>query len=147
MTTLPTRQLGKNGPQVTAMGIGLMSLGHAYGHAGTDEERIAYLDALYTAGETNWDDADIYGDSEDVVGKWFAKNPEKRKDIFLSTKFGYVDAMNPTVLRTDPEYVQQALKKSLKRLQTDYIDLYYMHRTDRKTPIEKTVEAMVELKK
>ena len=147
MPTLPTRQLGKDGPQVTAMGIGLMSLGHAYGHAGTDEERIAYLDALYTAGETNWDDADIYGDSEDVVGKWFAKNPEKRKDIFLSTKFGYVDAINPTVLRTDPEYVKQALEKSLKRLQTDYIDLYYMHRTDRKTPIETTVKAMVELKK
>ena len=147
MPTLPTRQLGKDGRQVTAMGAGLMSLGHAYGDAGTDEERIAYLDALYAAGEFNWDNADVYGDSEDVTGKWFAKNPEKRKDIFLTTKFGYVDAMNPTELRTDPEYVKQALEKSLKRLQTTYIDLYYMHRTDRRTPIEKTVEAMVELKK
>ena len=123
---LKTTTLGKDGPSVPAMGIGLMSMGHAYGHAGTDEERLAFLDGLYEMGETFWDDADIYGDSEEVVGKWFTANPEKRKDIFLSTKFGFVDPdpSKPMVIRSDPEYIEFALDRSLKKLKTDYVDLY-----------------------
>ena len=144
--SLPTRTLGKNGPQVIASGLGLMSLGHAYGHAGSDEDRFAFLDKAYELGETTWDCADIYGDAEDVTGKWF-KRTGKRSEIFLATKFAYVDMANPTNLRSDPEYVFQAIEKSLKRLQTDYIDLYYCHRVDGKTPIEKTVEAMAESKR
>ena len=123
-----------------------MSLGHAYGHAGDDATRLAFLDKIYALGELNWDDADIYGDSEDVVGQWFAANPEKRKDVFVSTKFGFVDISTAKV-RTDPKYVKEAIEKSLKRMQTNYVDIYYMHRVDGKTPIEKTVEAMAELKK
>jgi aryl-alcohol dehydrogenase-like predicted oxidoreductase len=70
------------------MGVGLMGLSVFYGEIPKDEERLALLDHAYAAGETFWDTADMYGDSEDLVGKWFAKNPEKRKDIFLATKFG-----------------------------------------------------------
>ena len=145
--SLPTRTLGHDGPQVTALGIGLMSLGHAYGHAGNDEERLKYLDRAYELGDTFWDSADLYGDCEDVLGKWFEKNPEKRDEIFLATKFGFLDATKPTNLRSDPEYVVEACDKSLKRMGIEMIDLYYCHRVDGKTPIEKTVEAMAELKK
>ena len=118
-----------------------------YGAPLPDEKRLALLDQLYEIGERNWDSADIYGDSEDLLGKWFAKNPDKRKDIFLATKFA--NAMGPEGRRyidSSPEYVKKACAKSLKRLGLDYIDLYYCHRLDRKTPIEKTVRAMVELK-
>ena len=148
--SLKTTTLGRNGPSVPAIGVGLMSLGHAYGHAGDDESRLKYLDELLAMGETFWDDADIYGDSEELVGKWFTANPEKRKDIFLSTKFGFVNP-DPTLpeieIRSDPEYINQAVEKSLKKLKTDYIDLYYCHRTDGKTPIEVTVRALAELQK
>ena len=146
---LKATALGKNGPSVPAMGIGLMSMGHAYGHAGTDEERLAFLDDLYAIGETFWDDADVYGDSEEVVGKWFTANPEKRKDVFLATKFGFVnpDLSQPLVIRSDPEYIDFALKSSLEKLKTDYVDLYYCHRVDGKTPIEITVRKLAELQR
>jgi aryl-alcohol dehydrogenase-like predicted oxidoreductase len=130
------------------MGIGLMSMGHAYGHAGTTEERLAFLDGLYNMGETFWDDADIYGDSEEVVGEWFKANPEKRKDIFLSTKFGFVNIhdYSKMTIRSDPEYIEEALAASLSKLKTDYVDLYYCHRVDDKTPVELTMRKLVELK-
>ena len=143
-----TTTLGASGPTVNALGIGLMSLGHAYGDAGDDETRLAFLDKLWEMGETFWDDADIYGDSEELVGKWFTLHPERRKDIFLATKFGFV-SVDPTKameIRSDPEYIREALEKSLKKLKTDYVDLYYCHRVDEKTPIEHTVKAMADLK-
>jgi len=85
--TYPTRRLGKDGPEVTALGYGLMGLSAFYGKPLPDEQRFALLDDIYELGELNWDTADIYGDSEDLVGKWLAKNPNKRKNIFLATKF------------------------------------------------------------
>ena len=145
--SLKTTTLGRNGPSVPAVGIGLMSLGHAYGHAGDDDSRLKYLDDLYAMGEIFWDNADIYGDAEELVGKWFSANPDKRKDIFLSTKFGIVDPAGNAGVRSDPEYVKEAFEKSLRKLKTDYVDLYYCHRADDKTPIEATVRAMAELQK
>lgn len=144
-----TRTLGKDGPSVPVVGFGLMSIGGVYGAAPSDEERTALLDHAHAIGERFWDTADIYADSEDAVGLWVKQNPEKRKDIFLATKFGiqFDRATYAQTLRSDPEYVKEACERSLKRLNTDYIDLYYCHRVDGKTPIEKTVEAMVELKK
>jgi len=144
MPSLPTRPLGKNGPQVSALGFGAMGLSIAYGAAGSDEERLEFLDHLFSLGETFWDSADAYGDSEDLLGKWFAKTG-KRSEIFLATKFG-IDMSAGFALRSDREYIFKAVEKSLKRLGTDCIDLYYMHRTDGKTPIEETVKAMKELK-
>ena len=146
-TKLPTRQLGKDGPQVTALGFGAMGLSAFYGTTEADEERLKFLDHVYELGETNWDSADMYADNEDLIGKWF-KRTGKRNDIFLASKFGNCVAPDGTrMVKSDPEYVKEACDRSLKRLGIDCIDLYYCHRVDGKTPIEKTVEAMVELKK
>ena len=89
----------------------------------------------------------MYGDNEELLGKWFARNPGAREKVFLATKFAICIAPDGSrTTRSDPEYVKQACEKSLKRLGVDCIDLYYCHRVDRKTPIEKTVRAMAELK-
>ena len=80
------------------------------------------------------------------MGAWF-KRTGKRDQIFLATKFAAFFGPEGMGLRSDPEYVKQACEKSLKRLGVDKIDLYYCHRVDQVTPIEKTVEAMAELKK
>jgi hypothetical protein len=147
---LPTRKLGKNGPEVVALGLGLMGISAFYGAPQPDSERFAFLDRALDLGATNWDSADIYADSEELIGKWFARTG-KRDEIFLATKFANKreGQGKETKMSVDsiPEYVKQACEKSLKRLGIKTIDLYYCHRVDRKTPIEKTVEAMVELKK
>ncbi|RFU33741.1 hypothetical protein B7463_g2591, partial [Scytalidium lignicola] len=142
--SFPTRKLGSNGPEVTAIGFGLMGLSAFYGATESDEERFKVLDHLYNTGERFWDSANVYGDSEDLIGKWFNRNPEKRKDIFLATKFGNLGG---GLAKTDPGFVKESCAKSLQRLQTDYIDLYYVHRVNPSTPIELTIQAMVELKK
>ncbi|KAL9632557.1 MAG: hypothetical protein Q9204_003735 [Flavoplaca sp. TL-2023a] len=163
MTSLPKRQLGKNGPQVSRLGFGLMGLSGAYGAVNSTEDRLKVLDRAYELGETFWDSADVrkprtvYADSEELVGEWFKRNG-KRDDIFLATKFALsFNDQGGTETHSDPEYVKAACTKSLQRLGIDYVDLYYCHsfmftktsqqRVDRKTPIEKTVEAMAELKK
>lgn len=146
--SLPTKTLGKNGPQVPSVGFGLMSIGGIYGPKGTDEERFALLDHAHEIGEHFWDTADIYFDSEEVVGKWVRKNPAKAKDIFLATKFAISMGSDGSIsLDSSPEYVKAACQRSLDKLGVSTIDLYYCHRVDGKTPIEKTIEAMVELKK
>ena len=165
---LPTRQLGKNGPQVTALGFGAMGLSGMtsidnrdrkrrrlqeahdllafYGKPEADEERFKVLDKAYEMGETNWDSADVYMDNEDLIGKWF-KRTGKRDEIFLATKFANMYKDGVMTRRSDPEYVREACEKSLKRLGVETIDLYYCHRVDTVTPVEKTVEAMAQLKK
>lgn len=86
-------------------------------------------------------------DNEDLIGKWF-KRTGKRDEIFLATKFAnYMTPDGKMEVRSDPEYVKEACAKSLKRLGIQTIDLYYCHRLNRKTPVEKTVQAMAELKK
>ena len=123
-----------------------MGLSAFYGGVGSDEDRFKVLDKAYELDQTFWDTADIYSDSEDLIGKWF-KRTGKRDDIFLATKFaGTWDGVEMAV-RSDPEYVREACEKSLKRLGVTVIDLYYCHRLDQKTPIEKTIEAMAQLKK
>ena len=104
---------------------------------------------MHSLGAVHWDDADVYGDTETLLGKWFTAHPEKRKDIFLTTKFAFAgqDENGGFIMRSDAEWVRSACKASLEKLKTEYIDLYYCHRVDGKTPIEETVKAMVELKK
>ncbi|KAK0447349.1 NADP-dependent oxidoreductase domain-containing protein, partial [Desarmillaria tabescens] len=108
----------------------------------SDEERFKILDAAYEKGCRHWDSADIYGDSELLIGKWF-KRTGKRNEIFLTSKFG----ITANGGRGDPEYVKQQCVKSLERFGVDYIDLYYQHKPDRNVPIEHTVTAMAELVK
>lgn len=144
--SLPTRTLGRNGPQVTALGFGAMGLSAHYGAPEPDEERFKVLDRAYELGERFWDSADVYMDSEDLIGKWFARTG-KRNGIFLATKFANRVLPDGTrVIRSDPAYAKEACVKSLERLGVETIDLYYCHRVDGKTPIEKTVQAMKELK-
>jgi aryl-alcohol dehydrogenase-like predicted oxidoreductase len=144
---LPTRKLGKNGPQIPALGFGLMGLSAFYGQTESDETRFKVLDRAYELGETFWDSADIYQDNEDLIGKWFARTG-KRNEIFLATKFANKSLPDGTrMVDSSPEYAREACERSLKRLGVECIDLYYCHRVDKKTPIEKTVEALAQLKK
>ncbi|EXJ92542.1 alcohol dehydrogenase [Capronia epimyces CBS 606.96] len=144
---LPTRKLGKNGPQVTALGYGTMGLSAFYGTPKPDEERYAVLDHVYKSGDLFWDTADIYGDSEDLLGRWFKRNPGARENIFLATKFAnYVDPKTgERQIHNEPDYIRKAVDKSLKRLGIDQIDLYYCHRIQADQPIEVTVKVMKEL--
>ncbi|KAJ5987248.1 Aldo/keto reductase [Penicillium sp. IBT 35674x] len=145
--TLPTRRLG-NGPLVPRLGLGLMGASGTYGNSLSEEEKLEFLDEAYKRGQRFWDTADKYGDSEDVLGKWFAANPDKRKDIFLATKFGIVNTPTPPgfTMNSTPEYCRTAIESSLNRLGLPFVDLYYVHRLDKVTPVEKTMQAMVELK-
>lgn len=79
-TKLPTRQLGKNGPQVTALGFGALGLSIFYGKPLPDEERFAILDRAVEIGQVNWDTADVYGDNETMIGEWF-KRTGKRDEV------------------------------------------------------------------
>ncbi|KAI4223053.1 MAG: hypothetical protein L6R36_005702 [Xanthoria steineri] len=147
-TRLPKRTLGRNGPQVPALGFGLMGLSSFYGVPTPDSERFALLDRAHELGCTHWDSAALYGDSEELLGKWFQRTG-KRKDIFLATKFGnHVTPDGGREIRNDSEYIHMAVAKSLERLQTDYVDLLYWHpashRFSGKTPVEKIVSTMKE---
>ncbi|OJD33636.1 pyridoxine 4-dehydrogenase [Diplodia corticola] len=151
MSTIPTKPLGTNGPLVPRLGLGLMGLSIESGEPAPDEERFQFLDRAVELGETFWDTANVYGDSEDLIGKWFERTG-KRDEIFLATKVGGIiegKLGSPDVkffLRSDAEHVKAACQRSLERLGTDCIDLFYLHRVDGKTPIEHTVQAMAELK-
>lgn len=118
-----------------------MGIAAFYGDTQPDEERFKVLDAALASGCNHWDTSNIYGDSEELIGKWF-KRTGNRDKIFLATKFG---ASRPP--RGDPPYVRECCDKSLSRLGIDTIDLFYVHRPDPKTPIEKTVGAIAELVK
>jgi aryl-alcohol dehydrogenase-like predicted oxidoreductase len=122
-----------------------MSLGSVYGSAGTLEDKVAFLEHAHAIGARFWDTADVYADSEDAVGAWIKKSGN-RDDIFLATKFALQYSATEYSVRSDPEYVKAACEKSLKRLGIKTIDLYYCHRIDGITPIERTIKAMVELK-
>lgn len=140
--------MGRDGPQVSAIGLGMGSLGGFYGAPGTMDEKVAILDHAHQVGMRFWDAADIYGDVEDIIGEWVRRHPEKRKDITIATKFSLKRQPDRKhTFHSDPEYVKEACEKSLERLNVEYIEVYYCHRVDGVTPIEKTVEAMVELKR
>lgn len=145
--SVPTRALGKNGPQVTAIGFGFMGLSSFYGDVPSDEDRLKLIDHIYESGQRFWDTAEMYGDSEELIGKWFKQNPEKRKNVFLATKFGYLpEADGSFRAHNEPEDIKRAFDGSLKKLNTDYIDLYYVHRVDPNIAIELTVRELQKLK-
>ncbi|ORY15283.1 NADP-dependent oxidoreductase domain-containing protein [Clohesyomyces aquaticus] len=146
MHPLPTRQLGKNGLKVSALGFGAMGLSASYGKVEQNDARFAVLDRALELGSTFWDTSDVYADSEDLLKLWFERTG-KRDKIFLATKFAVTkDKDGKPTVRSDAEYVKQACEKSLNRLGVSKIDLYYCHRVDKKTPIEQTVEALAQLK-
>ncbi|KAF8600817.1 Aldo/keto reductase [Ceratobasidium sp. AG-I] len=130
----PTRRIGDK--VFPAIGYGAMGIGRV---ASDNESRFQVLDRLLEIGCTHWDTANIYGDSEQLIGDWF-KRTGKRDQIFLATKFGF----KPDGPCGTPEYVEECIKQSLQRLGVDTIDLYYVHRIDKNTPIEITMNALAE---
>jgi aryl-alcohol dehydrogenase-like predicted oxidoreductase len=141
------RRLGRNGPELSAMGLGCMGMSEFYGPR-DDAESVATIHEALDAGINFLDTADVYGPhtNEELVGKAIAS---RRSEVFLATKFGIVRGPNPMDRGANgkPDYVKTSCDASLKRLGVDVIDLYYQHRVDPKTPIEETVGAMAELVK
>ena len=144
---LATRTLGSQGLTVSALGLGCMGMSQAYGTAEERDEResIATIHRALERGVTLLDTAEVYGPlaNEELLARALAG---KRDEVVLATKFGFrFDASGVTGLDSRPEHVRDAVEGSLRRLNTDRIDLLYQHRVDPDVPIEDTVGAMADL--
>jgi aryl-alcohol dehydrogenase-like predicted oxidoreductase len=139
------RKLGRQGLEVSALGLGCMGMSEFYQNAG-EAEAIATIHRALDRGVTLIDTADMYGPftNEQLVGRAIR---DRRTEVLLATKFGNVRGADGSFAGIDgsPAYVRRACDASLLRLGVDVIDLYYQHRVDPKTPIEETVGAMAEL--
>jgi aryl-alcohol dehydrogenase-like predicted oxidoreductase len=141
---MKTRRLGRNGPVVSAIGLGCMSMSQSYGNP----DESGGLDTIHRAlelGVTFLDTADVYGPftNEELVGRAIRG---QRDRVFLATKCGFVPgASGPLSVDGSPEHIRKACDASLRRLGVRTIDLYYLHRVDPRTPIEESVRAMAGL--
>ncbi|HEY1539780.1 MAG TPA: aldo/keto reductase [Solirubrobacteraceae bacterium] len=146
-TPLPTRTLGPGGPQVGAIGLGCMGMSWAYNPEDRDDERsIAVIRHALEIGVTLIDTADVYGPftNEELVGRALEG---RRGDAILATKCGLeAVSVEPMLIARNgrPEHVREAIDASLRRLQTDHVDLYQLHRVDPAVPVEETWGAMAE---
>ncbi|MET9115646.1 aldo/keto reductase [Streptomyces longwoodensis] len=143
---IPTTRLGDDGPEVGVQGLGCMGMSFGYGPSDADQSR-ATLERALELGVTLYDTADAYGAGENE--RFLAPFVRAHRDeLVIATKFALsIPPDDPTrrVIRNDAPYVRDAVEASLKRLDVDVIDLYYMHRRDVNVPIEETVGVMAEL--
>jgi aryl-alcohol dehydrogenase-like predicted oxidoreductase len=138
------RKLGKNGPEVSAIGLGCMGLSFGYGPATDTEQAIKLMRAAFERGVTFFDTAEAYGPfkNEEVVGEALAP---LRDHVVIATKFGFKGGDSNAGLDSRPERIREAANGSLKRLKTDRIDLFYQHRPDPNVPIEEVAGTVKEL--
>lgn len=142
------RVLGKSGLEVSALGLGCMGMSFGYGPAKDETEMVSVIRAAVDAGVTFFDTAEIYGPftNEKLVGK--ALSP-LRDRVVIATKFGFnVDSQAGSALsglNSRPERIRQVAEESLRRLRTEYIDLFYQHRVDPDVPIEEVAGTVKEL--
>ena len=159
MMTLPTRKLGHEGLEVSALGLGCMGMSQSYGPS-DEHESIATIHRAIELGVTLFDTAEVYGPftNEELLGRALKG---KRGQAMIATKFGWRIAgragggggsdrpgsldIEPIGLDSRPEHVRKAVEGSLRRLQTDHIDLLYQHRVDPAVPIEDVVGVMADL--
>lgn len=139
-----TRTLGHDGPAVSVLGMGCWGMSHAYGHA-DESESIAAVGSALEHGINHFDTAGVYGagHNERLLRRALLGQPQR---AVIATKFGFVGDEHGR-LRVDgrPEHVRAACDGSLRRLGVEVIDLYFLHRVDKNTPIEETVGAMADL--
>ncbi|MFI7391960.1 aldo/keto reductase [Streptomyces tendae] len=145
-SSMPTARLGTGGPEVGIQGLGCMGMSFAYGPTDTDASR-ATLERALELGVTLYDTADAYGagENERFLAPFFRAH---REEVVVATKFALsIPPDEPTrrIIRNDAPYIREAVEASLRRLDLDVIDLYYMHRRDVNVPIEETVGVMADL--
>ncbi|MCA1581250.1 MAG: aldo/keto reductase [Acidobacteria bacterium] len=140
------RRLGKDGPEVSALGLGCMGMSHGYGPPKDKQEMISLLRSAVERGVTLFDTAEAYGpySNEELVGEALA--PFKGR-VVIATKFGFKFGPNGQQMGLDsrPEHIQEVAESSLRRLRVDSLDLFYQHRVDPDVPIEDVAGAVKDL--
>src|SRR5699024_10509235 len=138
------RKLGRNGLEVSAIGLGCMGMSHGYGPAANKKEMISLIHKAVDRGVTFFDTAEVYGPytNEELVGEALA--PYKGQ-VYIATKFGIQMKNSEQVLNSRPEQIRESVEGSLKRLKVDTIDLYYQHRVDPNVPIEEVAGVVQDL--
>jgi aryl-alcohol dehydrogenase-like predicted oxidoreductase len=142
VTALRKRKLGRQGLEVSEIGLGCMGMSQSYGEA-NEQESIAVIHRAIELGVTLFDTAEVYGPftNEELIGRALAG---RRQDVIIATKFGFKTG-DLSSLDSRPEHIREVAEASLRRLRTDYIDLFYQHRVDPAVPIEDVVGAMARL--
>src|SRR5580700_8423760 len=139
------RKLGTSNLEVSALGLGCMGLSYGYGPATDKQQAISLIRAAVERGVTFFDTAEVYGPftNEELVGEALAPF---RKQVVIATKFGFkIENGKQAGLDSRPAHIKEVADASLKRLKTDFIDLFYQHRVDPDVPIEDVAGAVKEL--
>ena len=138
------RELGKSGLKVSALGLGCMGMSHGYGAAADKKKMINLIHQAIEKRITFFDTAEVYGPytNEELVGEALESY---RKDVVIATRCGIQMVDGKQIVIGKPEIIRSSIEGSLRRLRTDHIDLYYLHRVDPDVPIEEVAETMKEL--
>lgn len=141
VVTMNYRHLGRTGLLVSPLALGTMN----FGSQTSESDSFAVMDRALDAGINFFDTANGYGggETEQIIGRWFAQGGRRRERVVLATKvYGNVAGDWPNDSKLSARHIRDACEASLRRLQTDHIDLYQMHHVDRSTPWEEIWQAM-----